>query len=155
MAQNTISGGWWRQVNTPINLLTLMIPGRGRAVAAGVSPLCRRVAVIASNDSWIAQLDMTFLAWSSRDSPSISSARSSSSRTSRVKRTACALRRSSCWRVERFHALKLNQCEIWHPLRLAEYSDLPIGFVITSAARDLLAYGNEEKQIPRAKTGRS
>jgi hypothetical protein len=45
-----------------INLLTLMIPGRGRAVAAGVSPLCRRVAVIASNDSWIAQLDITFLA---------------------------------------------------------------------------------------------
>ena len=48
-----------------------------------------------------------------------------------------------------------NQREIWHPLRLAEYSDLPIGFVITSAARDLLAYGYEEKQIPRAKTGRS
>src|ERR1019366_5934435 len=47
---------------------------------------------------WIVQLDMTILGAVFEASSSISAARSSSPRTSRVKRTACAFRRSSCWR---------------------------------------------------------
>ncbi len=40
-------------------------------------------------------------------------------------------------------------------LSSAEHSDIPIAFVITSVARDLLVRWLRKKQIPRANTRRS